>query len=385
MTTLPRPTTAAPAADRARDPWWDNARFVAATLIVVLHTVGSIMARHETLHAYSLGTWPFRVPLFVMLAGVFSSAGPLGSGRLRGLIQCIAVPAGIFSVLYSLEVYALGGEFQLHVTKLPWTLWFLMSLFCWRLLLPLVVQLRYPLLATSAAALGAGYVGTLGMEFSASRTVVYLPLFHLGWRIGQGALREWFTARWSLPVALCGVLASGVVGLMWHREIKGSWLSMRHVYTGDTLPLEWAWLIRLAMLAAAAALVLCMLRLTPRRKLPFVSTLGSAGFTIYLLHPLVILPFREKGFIERVNTPLEQVGLVLCAVALAAVLGSPPVRRLARPLTRPPIGRLFAPLPDTTGGPTSAAVRAPRIPAPGAPVGAPSRQGAALEAMRRRG
>nr|MDT0525970.1 hypothetical protein [Streptomyces sp. DSM 41633] len=107
--------------------------------------------------------------------------------------------------------------------------------------------------------------------------------------------------------------------------------------------LEWAWIVRLLVLASAAALVLCMLRLMPRRRLPLISTLGAGGFTIYLLHPLVILPARELGWIARVNTPLEIVGLVLCAILLTMLLGSPPVRRLARPLTRPSAGWLFAP------------------------------------------
>ncbi|WP_340560895.1 acyltransferase family protein [Streptomyces sp. GSL17-111] len=372
MSVTPHPRSPSPPASAtARDPWWDNVRFVAATLIVVLHTVGSIMARHETLHAFSVGTWALRVPVFVVLAGVFSSAGPLGGRRLRGLTQSVAVPAALFSLLYSLEVLALGGEFRLHVTQLPWTLWFLMSLFCWRLLLPLVVQLRHPLIMTSVAALAAGYVETLGMAYSASRTVVYLPLFYLGWRLGQGALRGWFTARWSLPVAAAGLLASGLAGLAWHRDVSGSWLSMRHPYAAEPLGLEWAWLIRLAVLAVAAALVLCLLRVTPRRRLPFVSALGSAGFTIYLLHPLVILPFRETGWIARVNTPGEQVGLVLCAVALAAVLGSPPVRWLARPLVRPPVTRLFAPpepAPPPPTPPPHPAPDAQPLPTPDSPT-----------------
>lgn len=61
----------------------------------------------------------------------------------------------LFSLLYSLEMVALGNEFKLHVTQLPWTLWFLMSLICWRLLLPVVVLLRYPLAVTSVVALAA--------------------------------------------------------------------------------------------------------------------------------------------------------------------------------------------------------------------------------------
>jgi fucose 4-O-acetylase-like acetyltransferase len=304
--------------------------------------MGSIMAQHEVLHSLHLATWAFRVPAFVILAGVFSSATP-GPRELRTLLQSIVVPAILFGLLFSLEVYWLNGEFALHVAQLPWTLWFLMALFFWRLLLPLVVQLRHPLLITAGVALAVGYIDGFGMLFAASRTLVYLPLFYLGWRIGQGSLRGWFSSRWSLPVAIAGVLMSGVAGWLWHRDVNGGWLSMSRAYSpADPMSLEWAWVIRLLLLASAAFLVLCFLRLTPRRRLPLISALGSAGFTIYLLHPLVILPVREHGWIARVNTPLEQIGLLLCAVLLAIVLGSAPVRRLVRPLTRPPITWLFA-------------------------------------------
>lgn len=336
-----------------RDPWWDNTRFVSAALIVVLHTVGSIMSRHESLAVFHVATWAFRVPVFVVLAGVFSSGGPLGPRQTRTLLRSIVLPALVFSLLFSLEQYALGGPFKVYVVQLPWTLWFLMSLFFWRLLLPLVVQLRHPLLVTTAVALAVGYVDEFGLTLSASRTLVYLPLFYLGWRLGQGLLRDWFAARWSLPVAVAGLLGSGVVGLLWHAEVKGTWLSMRHAYTADTpLGMEGAWVVRLLVLASAAGLVMCLLRVMPKRRLPLISVLGSGGFTVYLLHPLVILPLREKGLIERADTRLELLGLLVFGVTLAAVLASPPVRRLVQPLTRPPVDRLlFAPLPVPAGAP----------------------------------
>ncbi|WP_250403632.1 acyltransferase family protein [Streptomyces cellostaticus] len=330
----------------ARDPWWDNTRFVSASLIVVLHTMGSIMDRHGPLHAFHVAAWAFRVPVFVVLAGVFSSAGPLGARHLRTLLRSIVLPALLFSLLFSVESYALGSPFALHITQLPWTLWFLMSLFFWRLLLPLVAQLRHPLVVTTAVALAVGYVEEFGLQFSASRTLVYMPLFHFGWRLGQGGFGKWFESRWSLPAAAAGVLASGLVAWRWHRDIQGTWLSMRHAYRADTaLGMEGAWLIRLAVLASAAALVLCLLRLVPKRRLPLISALGAGGFTVYLLHPLVILPLREKGLIERADTTPELIVLLLGAVLLTGLLASAPVRRLAQPLTQPPVGWLLAPAP----------------------------------------
>lgn len=113
-------------------------------------------------------------------------------------------------------------------------------------------------------------------------------------------------------------------------------------------------MVRLTVPATAAGLVLCLLRVMPRPRLPFVSLLGSGGFTIYLLHPLILLPLRENGHLERADTRLELLGLTAGAVLLAAVPGSPRVRKLVQPLTRPPIGRLFAPMPDAAPSPTPA-------------------------------
>ncbi|NEA44117.1 acyltransferase family protein [Streptomyces sp. SID11385] len=341
--TTPGPVPATPAA-KARDPWYDNTRFVAATLIVVLHTIGSIMSSHGVLHAFNVAAWAFRVPAFVVLAGVFSSPGPLDPRRLRNLLRTIALPALVFSLLFSLESYALGKPFTLHIAQLPWTLWFLMSLFCWRLLLPLVVQLRYPLLTTTAVSLALGYFDEFGMMFSASRTLVYLPLFYFGWRLGKGLGRGWLESRWSLPLAVAGVLGAGLAAWRWHRDIPGTWLSMRHPYKADTwLGMEGAWLVRLAVLVVAAFLVLCLMRLIPKRRLPLISAMGAGGFTVYLLHPLVIMPLREKGLIERADTTVELIALLLAGVALTTVLASTPVRRLVRPLTSPSARWLLAP------------------------------------------
>lgn len=191
--------------------------------------------------------------------------------------------------------------------------------------------------------------------------------------------------RWSLFAASAGILASCAVGWLWHRDVKGTWLSMRHAYSAADPPgPEGAWVVRLLVLvlvlvlvlASVAALVLCPLRLMPRRRLPLITTLGADGFTIYLLHPLVILPARELGWTARVNTPVEVVGLVLCTVPLTMVLGSPPVRRLVRPLTRPPAGWLFAPATPGPQQPERAPTPAPSAPpalsAPSAPSASPA-------------
>ncbi|CAL9561203.1 hypothetical protein SUDANB145_04623 [Streptomyces sp. enrichment culture] len=326
-----------------RVPRWDNVRALSATLIVVLHTTGPAVPDGGLLQTFNVTMWPLRVPAFVILAGVFSQGGRLDSRYARGLVGRILVPATLCWILLSTEKVLLGMEFTFHLSRWPWTLWFLMALLWWRLLLPLITQLRFPLLCTTALALVSGYFGEIGMNYAGARTLMYLPLFYLGWRLGQGTLfASWFTSRRTLPLAWAGLIAGlGGAFLVWR-----PWSHSAVLYDDVPLPIELAWFPRFFILVASAALVLCLLRVTPNRRIPYITSMGAAGFTIYLLHPLFIRPFLVLGYVDRVDTRLEQAAVFLGAVALAVFLGSPLMRRLARPLTRPPIDRfLFRPKP----------------------------------------
>jgi fucose 4-O-acetylase-like acetyltransferase len=336
---------AASAGDRI--PRWDNVRALSATLIVVLHLTGPAVPDGGLIDTFNVTTWPLRVPAFVVLAGVFSHGGPLESRHVRGLIGRLVLPATLCWILLSTEKVLLGMEFTFHLTHWPWTLWFLMALLWWRLMLPLINELRYPLLCTTGLALAAGYFNQIGMNYAGARTFQYLPLFYLGWRLGQGTLcASWFTSRRSLPVAWAG-LACALTGVL---VFGPPWRYSAMLYARVPMPGEIAWLPRLLVLVFIASVVLCVLRVAPNRRIPYVTSMGAAGFTIYLLHPFFVRPFEVLGYSDRVDTRPEQLALLLSAVALAAFLGSPLVRLLARPLTRPPVGFLFKPTPKDREG-----------------------------------
>lgn len=61
---------------KPRDPWLHNARLLAAVLIVVLHFSAALRAHSEALNALIFATWPMQVPLYVLIAGYFSSTKP---------------------------------------------------------------------------------------------------------------------------------------------------------------------------------------------------------------------------------------------------------------------------------------------------------------------
>lgn len=100
-------------------------------------------------------------------------------------------------------------------------------------------------------------------------------------------------------------------------------------------------------MAAAGTTAMAALYLAPRKHIPVISYVGASGFTIYLLHGLVLQILRHYGLTMSADEyrawkfPL----LVLQGFVLALILCSAPVRRLAQPLVRPNANWLFKPEP----------------------------------------
>lgn len=330
---------------KARDPHWDNVRFLSGTLVLVGHMIEPL-GHIDGMRWLYITSWAMRVPVFVLVAGYFSSAGPLGTLELRRLTEAVLAPYLLIGLLHTLQVRLLEGEWKFFTSKPAWGLWFLLSLFVWRLLLPYLAVLRYPLATALAAALVVGYLDDFTHTFSASRTVTFLPFFLLGWKLRQGLAEQLLHASWCRHAAI-GVLAvTATAGWFLRYDIDTSWLGMQTPYQ-DTVSFApvWAWGLRGAVLACAALIALSFIRLVPKRRLPLVTYLGSGGLFVYLLHPLLLRVLFHFTGLTWVGPWPEQVAVLALGCAMAAALASPPVRWLARPLVQPRLPWLYAPEP----------------------------------------
>ncbi|MDT0342808.1 acyltransferase family protein [Streptomyces litchfieldiae] len=333
-------------AAKSRDPHWDNVRAISGTLVVFGHLTDTITDR-DGLRWLQIATWALRVPVFVMVAGYFSRADALTPREARRLTESILVPYLAIGLLHSAEQYHFYDNWSFSIAQPHWAMWFLLSLLFWRAGLPYLAQLRYPLATSVAVALAAGYISEFGGYLSLSRTLCFLPFFLLGWRLRQGLLADALTARWSRHAAIAVLAVTFVTAWFIRHEVPFSWLRMSSAYDGTyELPRLWDWTIRLGVLVLGTVIALAFIRLTPRGRVPLLTYLGTGGLYIYLLHPLVLRPLLRWFGVDWVGPWPEQLSLVLFTVALTIVLGSPPVRRLARPFVQPRLPWLFRAEPD---------------------------------------
>jgi fucose 4-O-acetylase-like acetyltransferase len=333
-------------------PLWDNARFVAITLVVVGHAILKLIAESDLAYGVYLFVYSFHVPVFVAVAGYFAKSAPPGVKQLKRIVTDLVLPYLIFELIWTGIHWVTRGTATLDLASPSWTLWFLISLVVWRVALPYLALLRYPLLISVVVSVGAGYVPAIDGVFAADRTLALLPFFVLGWRLRNLPLTSLWLAASSRTVlavraaavavfaALAIVIALGIP--LWRELLVRRVLLFEETYPDFGYTEWWAGALRLGAIVLATVLLFAFLVLMPRRQTP-ISALGQATLYVYLLHSFVLYPFREFGWLDGPQSDLVLGGMIALSIVTALVLSAPAVTRVFRPLVEPRARWLFAP------------------------------------------
>jgi fucose 4-O-acetylase-like acetyltransferase len=314
-----------------RDPLFDNARLVLIAMVVTAHVIR--LNLYEVGWARALYAWllVFMMPAFALIAGHLSSA-KMSVGRLKLLVRRLVVPYLVFELLYT-AAHAVGGRSEGLVLDLlapTWVLWFLVTLFWWRLTLPLLMKTGHPLLVVAAIGVAGGFLPGPVYALALTRAMVLYPFFVLG---HVAAVSDHVQRLRARPLANVAVLAA--VAILAAAFLTGDgelWLHGTQPYANMGVPAAVGPLIRLAYYGAVALTVASFLALVPSRQMR-VTALGERTLYPYLLHGVVLL-----GLEPVVTVPYSWpagVGLVAAGVALAVVLSTTPVMRATRVLVDP--------------------------------------------------
>ena len=191
-------------------PFWDNARFACIVLVVLGHATQRLTYDSDIALGLYLLIYAFHMPAFAIISGYFSKAESPNRRQMARVVTDILVPYVIFEGLWTLTKWIVEGQANPNLTEPSWTLWFLLALGIFRLVLPYLALLRWPLLWTVVISIGAGYLANIDSTLSLSRTLGLLPFFTLGWWLREhdivarlGLLR---TRPWWVPTASAALL-----------------------------------------------------------------------------------------------------------------------------------------------------------------------------------
>ncbi|MGN6782105.1 MAG: acyltransferase family protein [Marmoricola sp.] len=325
-----------------REPLWDNARWIAITLVVVGHAI-EVPSHNDLAFGAYLVIYAFHMPLFAFISGRFSRAEPTTASSGADLVRRLVAPLLIFQLLYMLVVAHYAGYFTYDLARPVWHLWFIPALIAWRLTLPLFAAVRWPVLASVVLACAAGLSPSSEALGWVSRTFAFLPFFVAGWAwhrdgVIERALRA--TDRWAARAAaaffIAGCVVVAVLAADWSRAHNLRKLVQgEHTYQTMGYPQDWAFLLRLAALLAGVVLLGCVLVLTSRRE-RVTTAWGARTMTVFLIHLFPILVAEREGWITSARDSTEVVLLLAAAaVVWSMVLSTRVVDVLTAPLVHP--------------------------------------------------
>ena len=354
----PRPPTAgtvAPGRGAAggskRVPFWDNARFACIVLVVLGHSIQRLTYDSDIALGLYLLVYAFHMPAFAIISGYFSRAGPPDQRQMARVITDILVPYVIFEGLWSLTKWIVEGQDTPNPSRPSWTLWFLLALGIFRLVLPYLALLRWPLAWSVLISIGSGYLPNIDSTFSLSRTLGLLPFFTLGWWLREHDIVDRLRllrsrSPWLVASSIAALVAAGWAAWfrvdVWEQMNLRTWLFYDDAYADLGGTQWWAGGIRLMLMLVALILSAAFLVLVPRRT-TWWTQFGQYTMYVYLLHSFVLYPFRESGVLRNLEPTWLWLPIVMVASVLIAFgLATGPVRRIFRPLVEPRPKWLFA-------------------------------------------
>ncbi|MFM9876791.1 MAG: acyltransferase family protein [Rhodoglobus sp.] len=343
---------------KVRVPFWDNTRFVAVTLVVIGHGIQRLTADSDPALSLYLFIFAFHMPAFAIISGYFSKSDPPNRVQITKVITDILLPYLIMEAIWSVVKFLVKGSVDFNPTTASWTLWFLLALAIFRLVLPYLALLRWPLAWAVLFSVAIGYWANVDSTFSLARAFGILPFFVLGWKLRQWGIMDWWLAldrgrswvRVGAAVVLGGWLVTAFVFVDQFRAFRlGRWFFYDSSYADLDAAQWWAGFARLGFLGMATVLSFALFALVPRRE-TWITDFGQATMYVYLLHTFVLYPVRESGILGGENSSVLWVaGMVLVSILVSLLLSTRIVRRVFRPIIEPKPRWLFLAADPRTG------------------------------------
>lgn len=216
-------------------------------------------------------------------------------------------------------------------------MWFLVSLFCWHVLLFIFTKLPFPFILSVIIAVLAGYVDELGKDFSLLRTFTFFPFFFAGYLLQK---HHFDYLKNKVIRFASGVFFISLFSYTYfsnNESLRWLWASRSYSYYGykGFEAAEYRIIYLFVMFLACAA----FFSLVTHKKTYF-SKLGAYTLYTYLLHGFWIRFLLDKEhFIKDIET-IWDFGLLLIFVITICLVTTMPIIRKATSFIVEPYGFL---------------------------------------------
>ena len=274
---------------RLRDYRFDNLKGILIFLVVFAHAFSSfkddsmVMANTVFSIIYS-----FHMPALIFISGYFSKGSVKNQEYFYKLVKSLLIPF----VLMQFLMHLLTHRSVVSLFEPCWTLWFLLSLFFWRILIVPFVMIRFSLAVAILLSILIGFSPATQL-ISISRTVSFFPIFLLGYKISATQIREIVKVNKVISVIIFSLIIC-CVGILQNHKIPMStiFLMDRRYANIECITEEQGALLRFAALLIGVVSTFCLLNIVKDNR-TIITDIGKNSITVYLGHSLFLLLFRK--------------------------------------------------------------------------------------------
>ncbi len=300
--------------EKGRLYFYDNAKFILIFLVVLAHATSPFKAEgvgYQAFHYMWRVINTLHMPCLIFISGFFAKKyiRPDGSINIQRPFTYIVYYLAAQFTVGAFEVFVLHDSIAKSVLSPRSSLWFLVCLIWWYILLPIIDKIdpAKMMIIAILAGLLIGYDEKVSNFLALSRVITHFPFFLFGYYVTGDQMQKLFTKKAKLISIPVGIAALGslVIVMILFGENGSLNFSINSFITCDKSyfnifkdkgvnPLFWA-LPRVWFYSCAAALSYCFLVWVPRKK-NFFTRYGARTLAVYILHRYLYLAYLEFGW-----------------------------------------------------------------------------------------
>ncbi len=222
------------------------------------------------------------MPGFCFLSGYFSKKG---DKCYQSAFFDFLVPYLIFDAIF---VLCFGTSVN-NIFTPTFVYWYLLCMFCWKLMTKALQQVKYIIPLSIIVALAVGQLNDVSRFLSLSRTIVFLPFYLVGMKMS----REQVKKLEDLPKLLVTVITLAVMAVWGWLNVKG-WYDIDFYYCWEPYSFYGytflkGCLLRLLGYVVSGVLIVFLFNIIPARSMPIIREGGTRTMVPYLLHTFFIM------------------------------------------------------------------------------------------------
>lgn len=317
-----------------RDSYFDNFKGLLILLVVIGHFIGAFIYKNHFMDFLVITIYSFHMPAFVFISAYFSK-----KNNFFKLVKTLLIPYFLFQSIYFIFLYVSGRDSNFSLLQPYFTLWFMLSLFCWRIIIDKIIKIKGIVPISYILAILVGYVTVIGAFGAIGRTITYFPFFILGYTFNKDRFIK-FANSTKVKISSIIILISVLIFLYFScGYINFDVLIMKYSYAKQDL-VQWGWVYRTLIYIGSTFLIYLIAVIIPRNKHWF-TYLGQRTMSIYFLHGIIYKVIEyQTNLYDSVNTILEMFLILILAIAVTFILSLKPFDTLIKKVSSVPIEKL---------------------------------------------